>query len=534
MRLFRDTRPDQYVPAAVLAVLFLAASFQPAGAHMLKEREFVLQPKLSDGFERMKPILERLRKLQEQAGDPPSSPGPEPAADPAAPASPSPGVAAGTTAPPAPAGAKAATAPQMPVSNGVVGLSGQEIEVLNTYNKATVRSGPSVSPQVTLRVPTLITQLQTYHWNNGKGTAQAGAIGIAGIGFWQAVGAPGMNNAPNAEWIARPNLVLNPGTYVIMDSDPATWATNGNANNVGFVVVRGIPIAMPSAQVAAPTVAAPPPAPVDQVVPSAPQEAPQASAPPPPPPPPSQSAPAPERPAQLAATGVPGVEVDKNTLLAIQALLNRLGYLADKPTGTFSANTGTAISRFQHDNGLPSDGLPTQGLRDALISAVKQPPQIQGGDKPTGDGNGTQTAKAPPAAQGPYSHTEDEVGDFASSPDATRGIFKSRPNGWLANGTMPVGDVDVILFATSTQGDVQVTIRPCTRQAEMIVVNETGQELVRADDISYGYYGLYTTRKLTNLPKGLYAVILKHTGRTPCEDEAQGWNAEVAGHIIVP
>ncbi|QDG76396.1 peptidoglycan-binding protein [Labrenzia sp. PHM005] len=532
MRLFRPTGPHHNVQAAVLAVLFLAASFQPAGAHVLKEREFVLQPKLSDGFERMKPILDRLRQLQEQAGDAPPSPDRPPTAQPAAPISPAPSVPAGSTSPPAPPAEQSpATIPAAP-AHGLVGLSGQETEVLNTYNKATVRSGPSVSPQVTLRVPTLITQLQTYHWNNGTGTAQAGAIGIAGIGFWQAVGAPGMNNAPNVEWIARPNLVLNPGTYVIIDSAPATWATNDNANNVGFVVVRGIPIGMPPAQATAPTVAAMPPAPADQVAPSAPLEAPQAVAPPPPLP--SQPAPVPEPPTQHAGNGEPGIEVDKNTLLAIQALLNRLGYLADKPTGTISGNTGTAISRFQNDNGLPADGLPTQDLRDALISAVKEPQKTKGGAKPKADGNGSQTVKAPPAAPGPYAHTEDEVGDFASSLNATRGIFKSRPNGWLASGTMPVGDVDVILFATSKQGDVQVTIRPCTRQAEMIVVNDAGQELVRADDISYGYYGLYTTRKLTNLPKGLYAVMLKHTGRTPCEDEAQGWNAEVAGHIIVP
>ena len=67
-----------------------------------------------------------------------------------------------------------------------------------------------------------ITHLQTYHWNNRKGTQQAGQIGITGKGFWQAKGQSGMFNTPNAEWIATPNVVLEPGTYFVIDGDLVT------------------------------------------------------------------------------------------------------------------------------------------------------------------------------------------------------------------------------------------------------------------------------------------------------------------------
>ncbi len=129
-----------------------------------------------------------------------------------------------------------------PKTVGAMGANKKPEDLLNTYNKSSARNGTPDLPQFTIRWPMRITHMQTYHWNNGKGTPQPGQIGIAGKGFWQASGHFGGSNTPNAEWIVTPNLVLQPGTYFVMDSDLQTWSTNGAAKGIGFAIVRGVPV----------------------------------------------------------------------------------------------------------------------------------------------------------------------------------------------------------------------------------------------------------------------------------------------------
>ncbi len=119
---------------------------------------------------------------------------------------------------------------------------GEPVEILNTYNKAGVQNGAPRSPVFELSQPTLITHIQTYHWNNARGTPAPGQVGITNTGMWQATGRPGMLDTPNAEWVIKPSIVLQPGVYTVMDGSPETWSLNRGSGGIGFTVVRGVPV----------------------------------------------------------------------------------------------------------------------------------------------------------------------------------------------------------------------------------------------------------------------------------------------------
>jgi hypothetical protein len=97
--------------------------------------------------------------------------------------------------------------------------------------------------QFTLNQPHVITQIQTYHWNNGRG-ATPGRIMLKDrsgktIGDWQASGHLGQGGVPNAYWRVQPNITLPAGTYRVTDTDPATWAHNSQSGNRGFIRIEG-------------------------------------------------------------------------------------------------------------------------------------------------------------------------------------------------------------------------------------------------------------------------------------------------------
>jgi len=90
----------------------------------------------------------------------------------------------------------------------------------------------------------LVTKITTYHWNNGSG-ATPGTIGLRAsdgttYGPWQATGEPGSGGVPNAYWMVRPNIVIPPGTYTVLDSDPSTWAQNSETGGAGMSWGSGI------------------------------------------------------------------------------------------------------------------------------------------------------------------------------------------------------------------------------------------------------------------------------------------------------
>ncbi|HSS28814.1 MAG TPA: hypothetical protein VLL50_12760, partial [Usitatibacter sp.] len=140
------------------------------------------------------------------------------------------------TAPPAPATAKPIT-PSAP--------SGPVVELFNNTNTDGVQNQPAPNTMVAIFgiAGTHVTQLQTYHWNNGRG-AKPGTLTLKSLsgptyGPFPARGTPGQNNVANVNWIADVNIDLTLGTYQLIDSDPATWSQNAKSRGVGFAIIRG-------------------------------------------------------------------------------------------------------------------------------------------------------------------------------------------------------------------------------------------------------------------------------------------------------
>lgn len=110
-------------------------------------------------------------------------------------------------------------------------------------NGATVRNGPTAVTTFTLDRALYLARITTYHWNGGRG-APAGTITLVApdgslLGPWQAEGRPG-SGAQNVNWVAEPGILLQPGTYGVIDSDPATWSQNAGSGGRGFVWVEGV------------------------------------------------------------------------------------------------------------------------------------------------------------------------------------------------------------------------------------------------------------------------------------------------------
>jgi len=120
-----------------------------------------------------------------------------------------------------------------------------EEELFKVSSQGGADSGPTVPTTFTISESWLVTGITTYHWNNGQGVAEPGTIGLRAVdgttyGPWQATGTPGQGEVPNAYWSVNPNIVVPPGTYTVLDSDPATWATNAETGGVGMAWGTGI------------------------------------------------------------------------------------------------------------------------------------------------------------------------------------------------------------------------------------------------------------------------------------------------------
>ena len=118
-------------------------------------------------------------------------------------------------------------------------------DLCNTTNTLGVVSNPaSHRTPCNLLGPATVTQLITYHWNNGRG-ANPGAISLVNAstgqtyGPFRATGSSGQAGAPNVNWTANVNLSLPAGQYQVVDSDPATWSWNGASGGYGFARVEG-------------------------------------------------------------------------------------------------------------------------------------------------------------------------------------------------------------------------------------------------------------------------------------------------------
>lgn len=109
-----------------------------------------------------------------------------------------------------------------------------------------VANNPTVDTVFTLSEPTNIAAIYNYHWNDGAGqdaSLISGTIAIeqiiseterTEIGRWPATSwttNPGA--VVNTGWVAYPNILLGPGTYKVVDSDPATWSASYGGMGAG-------------------------------------------------------------------------------------------------------------------------------------------------------------------------------------------------------------------------------------------------------------------------------------------------------------
>ena len=103
-------------------------------------------------------------------------------------------------------------------------------------------NSPKAAPVFSINKVTIIHQIETYHWNNGRG-AVPGEISLVGnrrtFGPWKAIGLSGSDNVPNVDWVVRGTWSLAPGNYTIVDSSVTTWSWNTNSGGAGFARVWG-------------------------------------------------------------------------------------------------------------------------------------------------------------------------------------------------------------------------------------------------------------------------------------------------------
>ncbi len=140
----------------------------------------------------------------------------------------------------------ASAEPLAPTSQDRGPRMGQTANVIfDNGNIATVYNNPLRPTVLTIDRPHYITKIVNYHWNNARG-ARPGTISLRDsygrvYGPWQAAGSPGQGGVPNAYWNVYPNIVIPPGTYTIIDSEPSTWAQNSGTQASGMSRVEGYP-----------------------------------------------------------------------------------------------------------------------------------------------------------------------------------------------------------------------------------------------------------------------------------------------------
>jgi hypothetical protein len=129
------------------------------------------------------------------------------------------------------------------------------MDVFNNTNPGIVYNCPgppsACYPQFTLGGSTPITDIVTYHWNNGLGDSAGGTITLMPLsggqphGPYHATAMPATNGVL-ANWVAQVNDRLPAGTYNVVDSNTGTWSQNGASSNRGFTVIHGLASAAPA------------------------------------------------------------------------------------------------------------------------------------------------------------------------------------------------------------------------------------------------------------------------------------------------
>ncbi|MBF0232603.1 MAG: carboxypeptidase regulatory-like domain-containing protein [Desulfamplus sp.] len=114
--------------------------------------------------------------------------------------------------------------------------------IFNNFNGSGVYNGPGTPTQFSVSSSMKITNIMTYHWNNGSGTPPE-TIAIKHsdgtvYGPWTATGYTDVKYY-NMYWNVYPQVVIKAGTYTIVDSGNSTWSYNSGSGNAGFAQVYG-------------------------------------------------------------------------------------------------------------------------------------------------------------------------------------------------------------------------------------------------------------------------------------------------------
>lgn len=126
-------------------------------------------------------------------------------------------------------------------SNPIPSENVEEMFIVTSLGSAHNGATPTT---FTISEPWLVTEIKTYHWNNGNGVTP-GTIGLMAadgtvLGTWQADGLQGSGGVPDAYWVVNPNIVIPSGTYTVIDSDSETWSQNSETNGIGMAWGLGV------------------------------------------------------------------------------------------------------------------------------------------------------------------------------------------------------------------------------------------------------------------------------------------------------
>ncbi len=138
-----------------------------------------------------------------------------------------------------------APAPYYDTQDDAIAAEGEasKAPLFDNQNILAVQNG-GTSPTFKVPSTTIITSIETYHWNDAAGNGSTGKISLKKTdsgevyGPWETVGRPGQGDVPNAYWAASPNVTLSAGSYTVIDSDPSTWSQNADSGGEGFTVVQ--------------------------------------------------------------------------------------------------------------------------------------------------------------------------------------------------------------------------------------------------------------------------------------------------------
>ncbi len=117
---------------------------------------------------------------------------------------------------------------------------GKESVIFYNGNDDSVSSGGR-SPRFSIDRPVWITNMFTYHYGYSGTPGSIRIVSATGVevGIWQARGRSG-SPRPSYYWEITPEVVLQPGTYLVETSNPGSWSQNARSGGNGMVEIKGV------------------------------------------------------------------------------------------------------------------------------------------------------------------------------------------------------------------------------------------------------------------------------------------------------